>query len=148
MAWVLIGATAIFALALAREGWSETRLRLRAAPIAAVAPVLGKTVACLVALTLGLGLLLAVGAVGVGLRPSGAAGLGLAYGAVAAPALGLMLLFSQAGRSGMAVSGTAWGVLLVLALLGGAILPVQALPEWMQGVGQASPLRWLMAVLE
>jgi len=148
MGWAAMGAAAIFALALAREGWGQTRLRLGTAPIGAGAVALGKALACLVALALSLLLLLALGAVFFGLRPSGAGGVALAFAAAAVPALGLMLLFSQCGRGEMAVSGTAWGVLLVLGLFGGTMLPLHLLPEWMQFVGQASPWRWLMTVLE
>lgn len=148
MGWAVMGAAAVFALALAREGWGPTRPRLAAAPIGAGALALGKALACLVALAASLLLLLALGAVFFGLRPSGGGGIALAFAAATAPALGLMLLFSQCGRGEMAVSGTAWGVLLVLGLFGGTMLPLHLLPEWMQFAGQASPLRWLMTVLE
>ncbi|MBL8704259.1 MAG: ABC transporter permease [Rhodospirillales bacterium] len=148
MGWAVTGAAAAFALALAREGWGPTRLRLVAAPIGAGAVALGKALACLVALAASLLLLLALGAVLFGLRPSGGGAVALAFAAAAAPALGLMLLFSQCGRGEMAVSGVAWGVLLVFGVLGGTMLPLHLLPEWMQFVGQASPLRWLMTVLE
>ncbi len=146
MGWAVMGAAAVFALALAREGWGPTRLRLGAAPIGAVA--LGKALACLIALSVSLLLLLGLGAVFFGLRPSSGGGVALAFAAAVAPTLGLMLLFSQCGRGEMAVSGVAWGVLLVFGLLGGTMLPLHLLPDWMQFVGQASPLRWLMTVLE
>lgn len=148
MGWAAMGAAAAFALALGREGWGPTSLRLAAAPVSAAAVALGKAVACLVALSASLLLLLALGAAFFALRPASGAGVALAYAAAAAPAVGLALLFSQCGRGQVAVSGTAWGVLLVFALFGGALLPLHLLPEWMQFAGRASPLRWLMAVLE
>lgn len=148
MVWALIGAVAGFALMLSREGRAGTRLRLAAAPIAPIAVPLGKALALVVALSLSLLVLLAIGAVGLALRPTGGAALAIAYGAVLAPALGLAMLFSQCGRSDIAVSGIAWGAMLALALLAGAILPLHLLPDSMQAVAQASPLYWVMTALE
>ena len=39
-------------------------------------------------------------------------------------------------------------LIIMLSVMGGTMLPLHLLPDWMQFVGQASPLRWLMTVLE
>ena len=51
-------------------------------------------------------------------------------------------------RSEQAVSGLAWGILLVCAMLGGGMVPQIAMPGWMLSAGAVSPARWTITALE
>ncbi|MCC7049836.1 MAG: ABC transporter permease [Alphaproteobacteria bacterium] len=148
MAWALIGAAASFALSLAREVEAGMFLRLGAAPITRLDVLLGKALACWIACFGELLLLALLGAALGAMRPGDLLAPAMAVAAAATCFAGLMLLTSQLGRGEMQVAASAWGAMLVLALFGGAILPQAMLPEWMQAIGQASPVRWAMQALD
>lgn len=148
MAWALIGAAASFALSLAREAQAGLFVRLRAAPIARLDVLLGKAAACWLACLGELLLLALLGAALGAMRPGEMLAPAMAIAAAASCFAGLMLLTSQLGDGEMKVAASAWGLMLVLALFGGAILPPAMLPEWMQSIGHASPVRWAMQALE
>jgi len=143
MAWAVIGCAAGFAVSLAREQRLATRLRLAAAPVAGAAVPLGKALACALTLALMLALLTLVAAAFFGLRPQGAAPLATAFAGIVLCGAGLAVLLGQCGGSDATVAVASWAILLALALLGGAVVPLHLLPEWMQAAAPASPLGWV-----
>ncbi|MCK6453258.1 MAG: ABC transporter permease [Alphaproteobacteria bacterium] len=148
MAWGLIGCVATFALSIVRERQAGTFLRLRAAPLSRGDILAGKALACWLACMAELLLLLAVGMLFFKIRPGAPGPLLAAFAASSAGFVGLMMLLSQVGRGEMAVASAGWAVMLVLAMFGGAMMPYFLMPEWMQDLGQLSPVRWAIMVLE
>jgi len=148
MAWGLIGCVATFALSIVRERQAGTFLRLRAAPLSRGDILAGKALACWLACMAELLLLLAVGMLFFKIRPGGAGPLLAAFAASSAGFVGLMMLLSQVGRGEVSVASAGWAVMLVLAMFGGAMMPYFLMPEWMQDLGQLSPVRWAIFVLE
>ncbi len=94
-----------------------------------------------------LGLLMLLASL-IGIRPQDPLKL-LAAGAAAAFAFaGLTLLFASAGESMQAVHGTTWAVMLPLAMVGGAMVPLFLLPTWLAPLSHLSPVKWSVLALE
>lgn len=147
MFWALLGCLMSFATSLATERSEGTWLRLRAAPVPAWRLLAGKGLACAVAMLVALNLLALVGALAFGLRPDWLL-LQLAFLAGTACFTALMMLLALVGRSVRAANGFAWAVLMPLAMVGGAMIPLFAMPAWMQSVAMLSPVRWFIVAVE
>ncbi len=148
MIWGLLGLAAECAAALAKERQSGTLLRLRIAPVSRLSRVAGEGLATFLACLGVMSLLLAVGTVGFGVRVTGLPALAMACAATGVCFVGLTLLLSEMGRTELAVSGAAWAVLLVMAMVGGGMVPQMFLPEWMLAVGAVSPVKWAILGFE
>jgi ABC-2 type transport system permease protein len=147
MFWAVLGILMSFATSLATERSEGTWLRLRTAPVRGWHLLAGKGLACGVAMLLALNLLALVGAVAFGVRPDWLL-LELAFVAGAFCFTALMMLFAMLARSVRAASGIAWAVTMPLAMLGGAMIPLFAMPGWMQAASNASPVKWLLLAIE
>lgn len=147
MFWAVLGCLMTFATTLATERSEGTWLRLRTAPVPAWHLLAGKGLACGLAMLLALNVLALVGAVVFGV-PANWALLELAFLCGAFAFTALMMVLAMLGRSVRAASGYAWAVLMPLSMLGGAMIPLFAMPAWMQSVALVSPVRWLIIAIE
>jgi len=146
--WALVGCLMSFAASMVSERTSGTYLRLRASPMSALELLLGKGLACFLAMltlaTLLLGLAFAV----FGVRTP-TPGLLLAAVLMSAFAFtGIMMLIASVGKTVQAVSGAGWALMMPLMLLGGGMMPTFVMPAWMQSVGVVSPVRWAIRSVE
>jgi ABC-2 type transport system permease protein len=107
----------------------------------------GKGLACGLAMLLALNVLAVIGAVVFRIRPDWLL-LELAFLAGATCFTGMMMVFAMLARSVRAASGIAWAALMPLAMLGGAMIPLFAMPGWMQAASNASPVKWLLLAIE
>jgi len=148
MIWGLIGCVATFSLSLVRERLSGTFLRLRAAPVSTGSVLAGKALACLLVCMAALTLLMAVGVVGFQVRLRDPIGLAVAVFCAAFCFTGLMMLISTLGTTEQSVAGAGWAILMVLAMFGGAMMPLYFMPEWMQNASAVSPVKWAILALE
>jgi ABC-2 type transport system permease protein len=146
--WALLGCVASFAVSLVVERTRGTYLRLRVAPVARAAVLAGKALACALACLAVIALLIAIAALVFGVRVHSLATLALAALCTTAGFVGLMMLFATAGRSEAAVAGTAWGTFLPLAMIGGGMIPLVAMPPWLLSLSQVSPVRWSIIAFE
>lgn len=146
--WGVIACVAAFAASLVRERQAGTFLRLRYAPLSRGAILAAKALACFVAIVAVSVLFLALGRFVFGVRIGSPAMLALAVTGVALGFVGLMMLLATLGRTEQAVSGASWAVLLVMAMVGGGMVPLVALPEWIRTVGHVSPVKWGILALE
>ncbi len=147
MVWGAIGCAASFAATLVREKNQGTFLRLRAAPLASWRILAGKALACLVAVTGVIVMLIALGLV-MGVRIARPAELAVAVMAASYCFVGMMMLLSVFGKTERATDSAAWAVLLVLSMLGGGMVPLEFLPSWIQKAGTFSPVKWFIFVIE
>lgn len=146
--WGLLGLAAEFAMAMAQERERGTLVRLRVAPITRIHILCGSGLACFLS-SLGVMLyLLAVGHLVFGVRLANLPALAMALPCIGWSFVGLTLLLSVLGRTESAVSGAAWACLLLLAMLGGGIVPQIFLPSWMEAASFFSPVRWAILGLE
>ena len=110
--------------------------------------LLGKAVACFVAILAVEALLLVVGAVAFGVRPASLGLLVAASLAVAVAFVGLMMMISTLGRTERSASGAGWAILLVMSMLGGGMVPLFVMPPWMATASNVSPVKWAVLALE
>ena len=148
MLWGLLACSANFAIGLVKERTSGTMGRLLTAPLTLRQILLGKALGCFVAM-LGMEILLvAVGVVAFGVRPASWPLLAAAVLAAATAFTGIMMVLSVLGGTEQSASGAAWATLLVLALLGGGMVPLFVMPEWMLAASGVSPAKWAILAFE
>lgn len=146
--WALIGCSATFAVSMVAERTAGTLLRLQAAAIGVRTIVAGKALACLAACLVSGGLLWGIASLLFGLRGVNVPALGLAMGSVALCFVGLSMALGAAGRTEQAVTGAGWGTLVLMAMLGGGMIPLLAMPPWMRRLSELSPVKWAITSLE
>ncbi len=148
VAWALIGTIASFAMALVKERVEGTFLRLRIAPLTRGRILAGKGLACGIACAATVVLLVLVGRLIFGVRVSSLPAMALAVAAATLGFTGIMMLVATLGATERAVSGAAWGILLVMSMLGGGMVPLIVMPAWMQTASHASPVKWAILAME
>ena len=146
--WALIGCAGAFAVAQVTERASGVHLRLRAAPIDAATLVGAKFLACLAACVTAALILVVLGTLALGVRADHPFALSGVVLAAAIAFAGLTTFLGGLGKSPQAVGGASWASLLLLALAGGAMVPLAVMPSWMRAIGAASPVRWGIVALE
>jgi ABC-2 type transport system permease protein len=148
MLWGLLACAANFAVGLVRERSSGTMGRLLTAPITRGQLLLGKAVGCFVAMVAVEAVLVAVGVLGFGVRPTSWPLLAAASLAAASAFTGIMMVLAVLGETEQSASGAAWATLLVLALLGGGMVPLFVMPAWMLTLSGVSPAKWAILAFE
>lgn len=148
IAWALIGVCMSFAISIVSERVSGTFLRLRLAPVSRSQVLAGKGLACFLASMISVSILLAIGVVLFHVRVSSPAMLAAAIAASGFCFTGLMMLVSTLGRSHQSVSGAGWAIMLVMSMTGGGMIPLIAMPAWMQSVSNFSLVKWAVLSVE
>lgn len=146
--WGLLGCAATFAVSIVTERTSGTLLRLRAAPIGGASIVGGKAGACVVACLSAALLLGLLGLLVLDVRIADPAKFAAAIVATALCFAGLTMVLSVLGKTEQAVAGAGWSTLIILAMLGGAMVPLPLMPQWLLDVSDISPVKWGIAALE
>jgi len=148
MLWGLLACAANFAIGLVRERSTGTMGRLLTAPLTRRQILLGKALACFVAMIAVEALLVVVGVLGFGVRPSSWPLLAAAVLAAATGFTGIMMVLAVVAETEQSASGAAWATLLVLAMLGGGMVPLFVMPRWMLTASGVSPAKWAILALE
>lgn len=146
--WAIMGCVTSFAISLVTERVSGTLLRLRLAPLRWSQLLAGKGLACFLACTGVATFLLLFGHFLLGVRLVNPVGLALAILCTGCCFVGLMMLFATLGKTQHGVAGAGWGILMPLAMLGGGMVPLIAMPDWMQTASNVSPIKWGILALE
>lgn len=146
--WGLIGCVATFAISLVSERTTGTLLRLRAAPISRVSILAGKSLACAFTCVIDLLVLSGVGWLGFGVHVDDPLKYLTVLLACTVCFTGLTVGLSVIGKSEQAVSGAGWSSLIVLAMIGGAMVPLSVMPEWLLHLSNLSPVKWGIWALE
>lgn len=148
LAWALIGTCMAFAVSIVYERITGTFLRLRLAPISRTHVVAGKALACFLACLFSMALLLAVGHLFFHIRITNPLGLAAAVAAAAFCFTGLMMAIAAIGRSPQSVAGAGWAMMIVFSMTGGGMIPLFAMPPWLQSVSNFSPVKWAILGVE
>jgi ABC-type Na+ efflux pump permease subunit len=146
--WGLLGSAATFAIAMVTERSSGTLLKLRAAPIARVAILGGKAVGCVTACLVDAVLLTLFGRVALGIRIEEPVKYATALAAAVVCFSGLTMVLSVLGKSDQSVASAGWATMVTMAMLGGAMVPLQAMPKWLLALSDYSPVKWGIVALE
>jgi ABC-2 type transport system permease protein len=146
--WGIVGCVMSFAASMVTERMQGTLMRLQASPMSPMDIMLGKALACFLAISaMATGLLL-IAWLGFGVRPESLALLVIAVASSAFAFTGIMMLIASLGRTLQTVGGAGWAIMMPLMLFGGGMMPVFVMPAWMKNVGGASPARWALNALE
>jgi len=146
--WGVLGACAGFGISLVVERTRGTLVRLRMAPLSFRQILAGKALACFITAVSVLTALFLVGWLAFGVVPQSPGLLVLAIVCTGLCFVGVMMLLSVVGRTESAAGGIGWAILVVFAMLGGGMVPVFIMPEWMQTVGSVSPVKWAILSME
>lgn len=146
--WAVLACAATFAVSLVDEHKRGTLLRLAIAPVSRLTILAGKAGACLIAIVIMQVVLLLVAMFGFGVRAQNPALLALALACTALGFVGLMTLLAVLGRRTQSAAGLSWAVLMLMAMLGGGMLPLFLMPSWLQALATASPVAWALTAIE
>jgi ABC-2 type transport system permease protein len=147
MMWGVLACAAGFAITIVRERKQGTFLRLQVAPVTRGQVVAGKATACFIAVVSVIGIMCLLGT-WLGMRPRSPGMLVIASLCIAFCFVGIMMLMSVIGKSEEAVSGAAWGGNMLMAMFGGAMIPLLFMPPFMRVLSNASPVKWSILALE
>ena len=146
--WGVMACAATFAASLLVERTRGTLPRLTIAPLARWQILAGKAVACFTTTAGLIAVLLLLARFGFGVRPTSIPLLVAAILCVSLAIVGLMMVLSVLGKTEQAVSGISWALIVVLAMLGGGMLPLAFMPPWMQTLSDVSLVKWAILALE
>jgi ABC-2 type transport system permease protein len=148
MLWALIACATTFAVSMVLERQGGTLLRLRTSPLSRTQIMAGKALACFLTAVGVVIVLTLLARVLAGVRIGNPWFLALAVLCTAFCFTGLMMLFSVLGKTPRAVGGVSWAIMLAMAMFGGGMIPLIAMPGWMQTASNISPMKWAVLALE
>jgi ABC-2 type transport system permease protein len=146
--WGVMACAATFAASLVVERTRGALPRLTIAPIARWQILAGKGLACFLTTGVLMTVLLGLARVGFGVRPTSVPLLALAVLCVSLAIVGLMMVFSVLGKTEQAAAGLSWAIIIVMAMIGGGMLPLAFMPAWMQPLSHVSLVKWMVLALE
>jgi ABC-2 type transport system permease protein len=146
--WGLLGCVSTFAISIVTERVNGTYLRLRLSPLSRGGILGGKALACFVASTGVVLVLLLVGRLMFRVRIENPLGLLLAVVFSSICFVGIMMFLSTLGKTQQSVAGAGWAILLIMSMLGGGMIPLIFMPGWMRAAASMSPVKWAVLALE
>ena len=120
---------------------------MKVAPISTQSILAGKAMACFLT-SIAVVLLMTLLGLAVGMRPASFPKLLAAAICIAAAFTGVMMVISVLGKTEQSVSGAGTAIILVLAMVGGCMIPAMFLPGFLQSISVISPVRWGILSLE
>lgn len=146
--WGIIGCTMSFAMSMATERSQGTMTRLRMSPAPPGTLLAGKAIACYVTILIVEGVLVVIGTTLLGLRIA-SPGL-FAIAALTAPVafVGIMMLIASLLRTEQGGGGIGWAIMMPLAMIGGTMIPLIAMPPWLLSISNISPMKWAILAYE
>ena len=147
MMWGVLGCVAGFSISVARERTLGTMVRLQLAPLSRFQILAGKALACFIAVIGVIGMLTLLG-MGLGMRPANFMALAVAAISIACCFVGIMMTLAVLGKTEQSVSGIGWAANMVMAMLGGAMIPVMFMPAFLQSASVVSPITWSILAIE
>ena len=58
------------------------------------------------------------------------------------------MIMANLGKTEESVNGAGWAINMVMAMVGGAMIPVMFMPQFMQGLSYLSPIKWGILAIE
>ncbi len=147
MLWGVLGCVAGFAISIAKERSGGTMVRLQVAPLSRFEILLGKAVACFVAVLMVIAMMTLLG-YALGMRPLSYPKLVFASVCMSFCFVGIMMTMSVLGKTEQSVSGSGWAINMIMAMLGGCMIPVMFMPPILQNLSFVSPIRWAIQAIE
>lgn len=148
VAWALIGVCMSFAVSIVYERITGTFLRLRLAPIGRAQVLAGKGLAAFLASLVAVSLVLLLGVVLFHIRVLNPLLLVVAIACSALCFTGVMMVVATLGKTPASVAGAGWAIMMVMSMTGGGMVPLMAMPEWMQRVSNFSLVKYAVLSIE
>jgi ABC-2 type transport system permease protein len=148
MLWGILGCTATFAVSIVKERTAGTFARLRIGPITRAHILAGKGLACLITCAFIICILL-IGAKTIFKMPI--SNIFLFVQAAFFTLLcfvGLMMFICTLGRTEQSVGGAGWAIMMIMAMIGGGMVPLAFMPGWLRPFSHISPVKWSIFALE
>jgi len=146
--WGVMGAALGFGSSLVGERQNGTLARLRCAPLSITQVLLGKALGCGITTLIVIGLLLGLARFGFGVEFAEPVSLVMAIISVIVCFVGIMMLVAAISPSERASGGLAWGIMMIFSFIGGAAVPLFAMPGWLQRLSDFSPMKWTILAFE
>jgi ABC-2 type transport system permease protein len=146
--WCIIACVTTFAVSLVTERNEGTLTRLLTAPLRSYQVLGSKALACFITTILVSIIVMLVGVLIFDIKVASYFKLALGLVIVAGSFVGVMLLLSVLGKTERAASGVGWAVMLVFAMIGGGMLPLFFMPDWLKALSSISPIKWGILALE
>jgi len=148
MLWGILGCTATFAISIVKERTNGTFNRLRIGPLGRAHILAGKGLACFVTCVLTICILF-IGAKTIFKMPISS--LLLFVPAAVCTLLcfvGLMMFICTLGRTEQSAGGAGWAIIMIMAMIGGGMVPLAFMPSWLRPFSHISPVKWSIFALE
>jgi ABC-2 type transport system permease protein len=124
-----------------------TMVRLQASPLTRFQVLSGKALACFITVMCVIAMMIGLG-VALGMDPVSYPKLILAALCVAFCFVGIMMTMAVLGKTEQSVNGTGWAINMVMAMIGGGMIPVMFMPAFMQKLSVLSPVKWSILGIE
>ena len=147
MLWGILGCIAGFSASIAREQTTGTMTRLQVAPISKSKILAGKALACFLAVLFVIAMMSCLGYF-LGMRPGNVLYLVMAALSVACCFVGIMMTLSLIGKTEQSVNGLGWMANMIMAMIGGCMIPVMFMPGFIRKISVLSPVRWAISAIE
>jgi len=148
MYWAMMGVVMGFGVALVQEKTWGTMTRLVVAPLTRMQILGGKAAGCFVALLIVMSILFTFASLVFKVPIDYPLKVVLALVCVSSGFVGLMMFLAALGKSERGMASLGWGVMMVFAMFGGAMIPLFAMPDWMKSVSHFSPVKWAILSFE
>ena len=146
--WSILSAVAIMSGGLTAERSQQTLLRLKVSPTPPALILGARILSCVVTIIISVAVIMLVGVLCFGVTLSDPGLLLLAVICCGFCFAGLMLAIGSMGRDPGSVTGFAWGLMVIFALLGGGMIPQFLMPDWLKLIGGISPGKWVVLSIE
>jgi ABC-2 type transport system permease protein len=146
--WGLLSCAAGFGITMVSERTGGTLVRLRMGPLSARHILAGKAMACFITCISISTLLFVFGRLVFNVRPDSVLLLAVAIVCSAICFVGIMMFIAVLGRTEQAAGSIGWGVLSIMAMIGGGMVPLMFMPSFVQTLGHISPIKWSIYAME
>lgn len=148
MIWAILGCTATFAISIVKERTNGTFARLRVGPLSKAHILGGKGLACFTTCTC----VMCVqwfGANVIFKMPTDSPMLLIPAAACTILCFaGFMMFVATLGRTEQSVGGAGWAMLMIMAMIGGGMIPLFVMPPWLRSISHFSPVKWGIYAIE
>jgi ABC-2 type transport system permease protein len=148
MYWAMMGVVMGFGVALVQEKTWGTMTRLVAAPLSRMQILGGKAAGCFFALLIVMSILFIFARLVFNVPIDYPLKVVLALICVSTGFVGIMMFLAALGKTERGMASLGWGVMMVFAMFGGAMIPLFAMPGWMKSVSDFSPVKWAILSFE
>jgi len=148
MLWGILGCTATFAISIVKERTNGTFNRLRIGPLSRAHILAGKGTACFMTCAF-IMCILSIGAKVIFKTPINNFWLFIPAAICALLCfVGLMMFICTLGRTEQSAGGAGWAIIMIMAMIGGGMVPLAFMPSWLRPFSHISPVKWSIYALE